>query len=382
MTEPTDILSAYNKAFFDGDSGLAEPFDDDPGPPEPPDLEVRQTYPTPTNGHAVVAGGDRGDTPAHKRYPTVDWRRLFDGAPDDIDWLVPDVIARGQSYSLVSQAKAGKSLLILDLAAAIAAGRSALGHPAQPPVRVLYVDHENSRDDLVERLRDMDYGPDDLDNLRYLSFPSMPPLDSPAGGHDIVEVAEHHGAELVILDTVSRVVVGEENSSDTFRALYRCTLAPLKAARRAIVRLDHRGKGVNTGARGSSAKNDDVDVVWQLTQSPGPDGEAYVTLKCERQRGSAHPEQINVVRDVTPRLRHVAKDAPLAASEQQRVGECIEAMKALGLPVDIGRPKALKALRENGYKVRSDTVMVAVKARKAAKNCPEVDGGMYQEMFS
>ena len=57
-------------------------------------------------------------------------------------------------------------------------------------------------------------------------------------------------------------------------------------------------------------------------------------------------------------------------------------MKSLGLPTDIGRPKALKALRENGYKVRSDTVMAAVKARKTAANCPEVDGGMYEELFS
>ncbi|KLO29575.1 hypothetical protein ABH37_13250 [Mycobacterium haemophilum] len=322
------------------------------------------------------------DTPTHERYPTVDWQRLFDGTPDDIDWLVPDLIAKGQSYSLVSPAKAGKSLLMLDVAAAMACGKSALGHPPQRPVRVLYVDYENSRDDLVERLRDMAYGPEELAQLKYLSFPSLPALDSPAGGAEIVALAEYHDAALVVIDTIARVVAGEENSADTYRNLYRFTLQPLKAQRRAVVRLDHRGKGPNAGARGSSAKNDDVDVVWQLSQSPGPDGEAYVTLRLERQRGSAHPEQINVLRDVTPRLRHVAKDAPLAASEQQRVGECIEAMKALGLPADIGRPKALKALRESGYKVRSDTVMAAVKARKTAANCPEVDGGMFKEMFS
>lgn len=365
MSHPDDILTAY-----------ADAFSGDPGPPEPePDEPPRR------NGHEVGVA-QIGGTPAHLRYPTLDWQRLFAGAPDDVDWLVPDFIAQGQSYSLVSPAKAGKSLLMLDVAAAIAAGRSALGHPAQPPVRVLYVDLENSRDDLAGRLRDMGYGPDDLTALRYLSFPTLPPLDGPAGGRDIVDVAEHHDAALIVIDTIARVVAGEENSADTYRNLYRHTLAPLKAQRRAVVRLDHRGKDAKAGARGSSAKNDDVDVVWQLSQSPGPDGEAYVTLRLERQRGSAHPEQINVLRDVTPRLRHVAKDAPLADAERQRVGECIEAMKALGLPVDVGRPKALKALRENGYKVRSDTVMAAVKARKTAANCPEVDRGMFEEMYS
>lgn len=350
---------------------LVEPHPDDPGPREPAEDVVP---PAPTRTDAPGA--------THLRYPALDWQRVFDGAPDDIDWLVPDFIARGQSYSLVSPAKAGKSLLMLDVAAAIAGGRSALGHPAQPPVRVLYVDCENSRDDLVERLRDMGYGPADLGQLRYLSFPSLPALDSPAGGAEIAALADYHDAALVVIDTIARVVAGEENSADTYRNLYRYTLQPLKAQHRAVVRLDHRGKGVNTGARGSSAKNDDVDVVWQLNQKPGADGEAYVTLELERQRGSAHPERINVLRDVTPRLRHVAKDAPLAASEQQRVGECIEAMKALGLPADIGRPKALKALRENGYKVRSDTVMAAVKARKRAQNCPDGVGGRSEGLFS
>ena len=351
---------------------------DDPGPTEPEDEFAAPQR----NGHDTAAKGvGQTDIPTHERYPTVDWQRLFESAPDDVDWLVTDFIASGQSYSLVSPAKAGKSLLMLDVAAAIAAGRSALGHPARPPVRVLYVDCENSRDDLVERLRDMGYGPEDLSQLRYLSFPSLPALDSPAGGAEIAALAEHHAAALVVIDTIARVVAGEENSADTYRNLYRFTLQPLKAQRRAVVRLDHRGKGVNAGARGSSAKNDDVDVVWQLSQSPGPDGEAYVTLRVERQRGSAHPEQINVLRDVTPRLRHAAKDAPLAASEQQRVGECIEAMKTLGLPADIGRPKALKALRENGYKVRSDIVMAAVKARKRPKTAPKTPGAGPRRCF-
>lgn len=349
---------------------------DDPGPPEPEEPGT-ETVRTLRSGR-----GDPGaaDAPAHKRYPTVDWHRLFEGAPDDTDWLVPDLIARGQSYSLVSPAKAGKSLLMLDVAAAIAAGRPALGNPPQDPVRVLYVDHENSRDDLAERLRDMGYGPQDLDNLRYLSFPTMPPLDGPTGGSDIVDVAAHHGAELIIIDTVARVVAGEENSADTYRALYRHTLSPLKAARRAVVRLDHRGKGPNATARGSSAKQDDVDVVWQLTQIPGPEGEAYVTLKCERQRGSAHPEQINIVRDANPHLRHVARPPDLSLLERNRIGSCIEAMKQIHLPADTGARRARVALREKNHRFGNTIIAAAVKARKAAAMCPEVDRDTFEEL--
>jgi hypothetical protein len=321
---------------------------DDPGPDEP-----------------------RNDsrTAAYLRYPTLDWKRAFERLPEDVDWLVPDFLVRGSLYSLVSPAKAGKSLLMQDTSAALAAGRPALGHPAQEPIHVLYVDHENSRDDLTERYGEMGYGPEDLANLHYLSFPTMPPLDRAVGGQDLADVADHYGAELIIIDTLARVVAGEENSADTYRDFYRHTLLPLKAARRTVVRLDHRGHG-RDGARGSSAKNDDVDVVWQLSQSPGLNGEAYVTLKLERQRGNAHPDMIRVLRDINPRLRHEAKPAPLTLDEEQRIRNCIDAMKRIGLPPDMGARKARTALRDSGYKVRNAVVAAAVKAGKAT--CPQV----------
>ena len=351
MTEPAEILAAYTDAFSD-----------DPGAPEL---------------HGRIDG-----TPAHLRYPTLDWKRAFERLPEDVDWLVPDFLVRGLQYSVVAWAKAGKSLLMQDIAAALAAGRPALGNPAEKPIHVLYVDHENSRDDLTERLGDMGYGPGDLACLHYLSFPTMPPLDRADGGKDLADVANHYGAELVIIDTIARVVAGEENSADTYRNFYRHTLLPLKAARRTVVRLDHRGKDAQAGARGSSAKNDDVDVVWNLSQSPGPNGEAYVSLRLERQRGNVHPDMIRVLRDINPQLRHEAKPAPLTLDEEQRIRNCIDAMTRIGLPPDTGARKARTALRDSGYKVRNEVVAAAVKRRKAT--CPETlpIGGDTPEMAS
>lgn len=349
-------------AEFDAGRYPASDLDwsDIPLPPEPPDDSAPHVLGSPRNGHNTP---DAGRPAAHQRYPTLDWHRLFAGAPDDVDWLVPDVVARGKSYSLNSHGKQGKSLFMLDQ---VAAG----------DFSTLYVDHENTHDDLVERLQDMGHSAADLiGRVHYLSFPTMPPLDGPAGAADLIELAEHYNVDLVVIDTVSRVVAGEENSADTFRALYRHTLAPLKAKRRAVVRLDHLGKSAGTKARGSSAKSDDVDAAWNLSEQKDGDGGVFVTLKLDIQRGSIHPDQIHFARNTTPRLHHVPLATPLSPTEQKRVGECIEAMKRLNLPADAGRPKALKALREAGYQIRSDTVMAAVKARKSAKNCPEDRGG-------
>ena len=309
-----DDLAAKGKALANSGEYAPAPPNEIPLPPEPDDVPSR----------------DGGRAPAHLRYPQLDWHRAFERLPEDVDWLVPDFLVRGLLYALISPAKAGKSLLMLDVAAALATGRSALGHPAQEPMHVLYVDHENSRDDLTERLGDMGYGPEDLVNLHCMSFPTMPPLDRADGGQDLVEVAPHYGAELVIIDTVSRVVAGEENSADTYRNFYRHALVPLKAKRRTVVRLDHRGNDpAVTRARGSSA-TDDIDVAWQLSKSPGPNGETYVKLTLERQRGNARPDMIRVLRDINPRLHHDAKPAPLTLTEQQGIANCIDAMNRIG----------------------------------------------------
>ena len=140
---------------------------DIPPPPEPPPDETTHVVDTSGNGYHIA--GRRPDVSrlaAHQRYPALDWHRVFAGAAPDIDWLVPEFVARGQSYSLVSQAKAGKSLLMLDVVAAVACGKPTLGQAARAPQRVLYVDLENTLDDLVERLRDMGYRPEDLGQLR------------------------------------------------------------------------------------------------------------------------------------------------------------------------------------------------------------------------
>jgi hypothetical protein len=177
----------------------------------------------------------------------------------------------------------------------------------------------------------------------------LPALDSPAGGMEVADLAAYHDAALVVIDTVARVTAGEENSADTYRHLYRYTLAPLKAQRRAIIRLDHEGHAKGRSRR-SSAKNDDVDVVWQLADRIDDNGDKFVTLKLERQRGSSHPEHLYLKRETYPRLQHIAKLPMIDGAERQRVADCIEAMMQLGLETKTGAPKARVALRESGHR--------------------------------
>ena len=124
------------------------------------------------------------------------------------------------------------------------------------------------------------------------SQPPLPPLDGHAGGDEVVRRAAACGAELVVIDTFSRAVDGDENDADTVRAWYRWTGQRLKAAGRAFLRIDHAGKDQTRGQRGTSAKNDDVDIVWHLTVLD----DDMVRLKALKKRMEWVPEIVELRR--------------------------------------------------------------------------------------
>ena len=126
----------------------------------------------------------------------------------------------------------------------------------------------------------MGYSKDtDLSLLHYASLPPIGSLDTPEGAKQICDLARAVQAKLVIIDTFSRAVEGAENDADTVRNFYRWTALNLKQEGRSLLRIDHAGKDLKKGARGTSAKNDDVDLVWQMTRTDNT-----VVLKSTKKR--------------------------------------------------------------------------------------------------
>jgi hypothetical protein len=295
------------------------------------------------------------DTDIGALYPVLDWPTVFEQTPDDVDWLAYPVFERGRLYSLYSPAKAGKSLFAIDVCAALAAGTPVLGSPRRDPVTVLYVDLENSPADLVERLNDLGFTAPQLERLRYLSFPSLPPLDTARGGLHLAAITQHYAAELVVIDTVSRTIAGKENDSDTFHALYRYAMAPLKAMGVTVIRLDHAGKDEEKGMRGSSAKVSDVDTAWKLTRT----GEGRLKLERTASRNSHSPEFVVLDQQSNP-LRHVV----MADQADDKVTSLVHTLTRLGVPQDWGRARARKLLVEQGIRVGDHVLSEAIRARK------------------
>ncbi|WP_101784251.1 AAA family ATPase [Nonomuraea indica] len=291
-------------------------------------------------------------------YTPIDWTAAFSTQPEDIPWLVENLIEQGRSIAIYSPPKAGKSLFTLEIAAALATGRPVLGQPAKPPVRVLYIDIENSQSDIVERLTNLGYGPADLPDLIYYSFPSLPVLDSAAGGQHLMALAKHHQPALVVIDTVSRVIEGSENDADTFANLYRHALAPLKGMGISVIRLDHSGKDLEKGQRGSSAKGADVDAVWLLVKV----SETSLYLKREMSRANHGVPLIELRRRADP-LRHEL--AVGGSGLPPKVAQLIDFLDGLQVPLDAGRDAIREELGAAGFKASNETISAAIAARRA-----------------
>lgn len=297
--------------------------------------------------------------------PYIVWSTFWDTDSSPQEWLVHPLIPKGRSVSISAPGGTGKSLLALHVAAAIATGTTCLGAPPQPPVHVLYLDYEMTEDDLRERLDAMGYGPDtDMGHLHYWLLPAIDPLNTDKGAAALVAAANTVDAALVVIDTYSRAVVGEENDATTTLEFYRLTGRALKAAGRAQLRIDHTGKNLELGARGSSAKTQDVDVAWMLTPIEGG-----VQLRAIKRRMSWVPETVTVDKSDIEQLMWTIKpvDADMWPAGTKAVAGRLD---QLGTPVDATIKEAQTALKGGGG-VRRGLVAKALRYRRETleKSC-------------
>lgn len=306
------------------------------------------------NGHAE--GGGEWVPPT----PLVDWVEAYGCGDDPARWLAEPLLPAGGAVAIFAKGGTGKSLLALWLAAGLATGRGPAG--SAEPIRVLYLDYEMTLDTVVERLEDMGYAePELLDHLHYASLPSLAPLDTAAGGLAVVDMARHLGVALVVVDTFGRAVNGEEDKADTVRAWYRWTGQLLKTAGIAFLRIDHAGKDVARGQRGTSAKNDDVDIVWEMTARE----HGEFLLRATKRRVSWVDERVV--------LRQTTIDGVLAyrwdgadVTYLSGTKDVVALLDELGASLDISRRQALRMLRDVGQGRANNIVADALRWRHEA----------------
>lgn len=290
--------------------------------------------------------------------PFIDWPTLAD-ATYELDWLVEGLWPTGKHLALFAAHKTGKSLLSLHIACSIALGVDAFTGAAIQPHDVLYWDKEMSESDIQERMLDMGHYEamkrGDLKRLHYALHPVAAPMDTPEGGRQLLAYAQQVGATVVIIDTLSRVVQGDENASDTYKAFYANTGWLLKANGIALMRLDHEGHSGGK-MRGSSAKGDDIDIAFQLKEVDG----GYQFVRNLSRVG--YVEATVSVRKQEDPLSFVT----IAARVSYVVGtpERVKELNALGVPTGLTIRATQRWLREHGHTVGNTKLLAdAIKYR-------------------
>lgn len=302
-------------------------------------------------------------------FPALDWHALWADDSEE-EWIVEPILPARRLVALYSPPKVGKSLLLLEIAVAVAQGADVLGTSPDRPRRVLYVDFENDpKVDTRDRLKAMGHTPADLGNLVVLSFPTMSALDTPAGGAELIAAASAYACDVVVIDTVSRAIRGEENENDTWLNFYRHTGLAIKQAGLALIRLDHTGKDETKGQRGGSAKSGDVDAIWRLSKV----SDAVFRLDCEAARLPIAEKTLVLHRETSPRLRHRVDAAGAAAAWKVKVDELIGLLDDNQVPDDASVRDVRAWKNGRGLKASNQVIEEAVRVRKARLGAFEVD---------
>jgi hypothetical protein len=296
------------------------------------------------------------DDELNRRFPAIDWEQAY-LLDDNVEQLPGQLSEPGQQFSIVGGGKVGKSLLVQDIVQRAARGLSVLGDKPGDPITVLYLDRENNLLEVVRRMKAFGAPWRDLvGKLIYLPFPAFSgPLNADVGAKELLLLVERYPNQLTVLDTVSRFITGKESDSDTWLELYRLVHQRLKAETIACCRLDHFGKDLERGARGSSAKNQDVDHVWELTSR----GEHRVTdggltvvttrmrLTRTHTRSGLGPDVFDLTRRgvKTNRLwlpgetTHTLTDPATVTEHEQTVDSYVDQYLSAGLEVALGRDR-------------------------------------------
>jgi hypothetical protein len=292
----------------------------------------------------------------------VNWENFWTSDKGEEEWIAYPLIPKGRSVALYAPAKAGKSTIALAIVAAVATGRRILGDVVSEKKHILYLDYEMTEDDLHERLSELGYDEsEDMTCLHYALLPSLPPLDTMEGAIALMGLVDRTEAECVVVDTFGRAVEGDEDKADTVRAFYRHTGLALKARGVAVMRTDHSGKDVAKGQRGSSAKNDDVDVVWQLSRK-----DEGLTIKRTHSRISWVPDIVNIKRLETDCGYDYVVDRGLVKFKDGTATNAAR-LDAADVPIDATVKEALALVKaKEGTAFRTALVKDALGFRKLA----------------
>ncbi|MCI4410416.1 MAG: AAA family ATPase [Thiotrichales bacterium] len=200
-------------------------------------------------------------------------------------WLIKHWIAKGELISIIAQPAAGKSLLALEMALAMATGKDWRGEKIHRVSNIFYVIGEGQKG-FIDRVSAYEIENNiSVDNCPfYLSNTSIG-FDTVEGLTQIINAIEQTKTtpDVIFIDTLARSFNGDENSASNMGDFVKnCNCLSLYFNNAAVVVIHHSGNSDKTRSRGSSALIGAVDKNYLLTVK-----ENQRILSCTKSKNSA-----------------------------------------------------------------------------------------------
>lgn len=198
--------------------------------------------------------------------PTISAQELVDRTPEEPDWLVPRLLARGWALMVSAREKTGKGTFIAYLIGCLENGEpTCFGDAAlDRPTALIFT--EEPDDSTAEKARDSGlrgasyiFGWDVPSEIRTLARGERWPATAAA----LVNTAVEAGHELLFIDNISRAAnIEEESGTELSRAVEVVAEAAKRAGLTLIVDHHHRKSGgdMRDRSRGGTGAVGAVDV--------------------------------------------------------------------------------------------------------------------------
>lgn len=221
-------------------------------------------------------------------------------------WLVKELLMEDTVAMVFGPPGAGKSFLVIDLAMHVATGSDTWAARRIQTGGVVYLVGEGQHS-VGKRfrawLKHHERGPADMDQPGLAVVVNAGPLSTNKPDAGLAHITEAfamlmeagHEPRLLIVDTVSRHMDGDENSAMDAQRF----IAAADHVRRdhgvTVLLVHHTGKNVERGARGSSAFKANVDTLLEVD---GDGGSSIVTLSPDKQKDAAAGGAISFRKEV------------------------------------------------------------------------------------
>ena len=173
---------------------------------------------------------------------------------EDVDWLIPNLIPKSDRVLITSDEGAGKSTLLRQFALSLALGLEPFDPGLDPikPGKVLLIDAEVSRNQLIKALKDMHRfaarhtHSGQPENLIVESRQSGVDLGDPSDQAWLSRMVREHNPQMIALGPLYRLTEGDINEEDSVRRWQR-SLEPFLELGVSIV-MEHHAPNASDGS--------------------------------------------------------------------------------------------------------------------------------------